>query len=237
MQKKEAIKKATEARVNKENLQTSTALAASSSMDSKGFFCKVGPTGAVELRRNHDYFYQVQGTLAITKRSWCDFVVWTPTAFTVERISFDSKFWEAAKAKLIRFYKTAILPELALPRHTSGQPIREPCTSGDYAIATAWFHNYCSEWVFEDISFITSYSAVFYDRLLKLSVSHYYIAPRASTWGFIIIINVMSAINGLTSYRHRTGNHFMWFLVEIRKSPTYEHGLHEVTRVNESTRL
>ena len=35
----------------------------------KGFFCKVGPTGAMELRRNHDYFYQVQGTLAITKRS------------------------------------------------------------------------------------------------------------------------------------------------------------------------
>ena len=103
----------------------------------KGFFCKVVPTGAIELRRNHDYFYQVQGTLAITKCSWCDFIVWTPTAFSVERISFDSKFWEEAKAKLIRFYKTEILPELALPRHTSGQPFREPYTSGDYAITTA----------------------------------------------------------------------------------------------------
>ena len=42
-----------------------------------------------------------------------------------------------AKTKLIRFYKTAILPELALQRHTSGQLIREPCASSDYATATA----------------------------------------------------------------------------------------------------
>ena len=77
----------------------------------------------IELRRNHNYFYQVQGTLAITKRSWCDFIVWTPTAFSVERISFDSKFCEEAKAKLIRFYKMVILPELALPRHTRREPI------------------------------------------------------------------------------------------------------------------
>ena len=103
----------------------------------KGFFYKVGPTGAIELRSNHDYFYQVQGTLAITKHSWCNFIVWTPTAFSVERISFDSKFWEEVNSKLIRFYKMAILPKLALPIHTSGQPIRVPYTSGDYAITTA----------------------------------------------------------------------------------------------------
>ena len=116
----------------KESMTPQTAAASK-----KGFFCKVGPAGAIELRKNHDYYYQIQGTLAITKRSWWDFVVWTSTAFSVERISFESKFWEETKKKLIRFYKTAILSKLALPRHTSSQPIREPSTSSDDAIACA----------------------------------------------------------------------------------------------------
>ena len=75
------------------------------------------------------YFYQIQGMLAITKHSCsfrCSFIVWTPCGFLVEWITFDSKFWEEAKSKLIRFYKMAILPEFALPRHTSGQTIHEP---------------------------------------------------------------------------------------------------------------
>ena len=50
----------------------------------KTFFCKAGATGKVELKWGHDYFYQVQGTMAITRRSWCDFVVWSPKGMSVE---------------------------------------------------------------------------------------------------------------------------------------------------------
>ena len=45
---------------------------------------------------------------------------------SVERIDFDSSLWESVKTKLLRFYREAILPELTLPRHISGQEIREP---------------------------------------------------------------------------------------------------------------
>ena len=34
--------------------------------------------GSLELNWKHNYFYQVQGQLAITRCSWCDFIVWTP---------------------------------------------------------------------------------------------------------------------------------------------------------------
>ena len=66
--------------------------------------------------------------MAITNRSWCDFVVWTPHGFSVERIAFDNNFWEEVEAKLLKFYNTAVLPELAVPLHTRGQAIREPAS-------------------------------------------------------------------------------------------------------------
>ena len=59
----------------------------------KTFFCKAGARGEVELKWGHDYFYQVQRTMAIMGRSWCDFVVWLPKGISVERIPFDNKLW------------------------------------------------------------------------------------------------------------------------------------------------
>lgn len=82
--------------------------------------------GQVTLKRTHKYFYQVQGQMAICRRNWCDFVIWTPASLTIERIPFDQQFWLDVLPKLEKFYDTAVLPELASPRHPQGQPIREP---------------------------------------------------------------------------------------------------------------
>ena len=92
------------------------------------FLCRrSSDASGLELNQKHNYFYQVQGQLAITRRPWCDFVVWTPKGMLVERIRFDPKFWEDIKSKLVRFHREAILPELTLPRHPTGlQSIREP---------------------------------------------------------------------------------------------------------------
>jgi hypothetical protein len=65
------------------------------------FFCKVGSDNQIELKRNHNYFYQIQGMLAIAKRSWCDFVVWTPSGLSVQRIGFDPEFWDENKERLV----------------------------------------------------------------------------------------------------------------------------------------
>lgn len=40
------------------------------------FCCKVDDNGVITLRRDHAYFFQVQGQMAVSGAKWCDFVVW-----------------------------------------------------------------------------------------------------------------------------------------------------------------
>ena len=42
--------------------------------------------GEFRLNRSHKYFYQVQMQLFVSKRLYCDFVVWSPEMMCVERI-------------------------------------------------------------------------------------------------------------------------------------------------------
>ena len=81
----------------------------------KAFPCKTTEDSSLKLRHNHSYYYQVQGVLAITRRPWCDFVVWTPNGMLVEWIRFETAFWEDIKPKLVRFHSEALLLELTLP--------------------------------------------------------------------------------------------------------------------------
>jgi hypothetical protein len=90
------------------------------------FFCKVGSDNQIELKRNHNYFYQIQGMLAIAKRSWCDFVVWTPSGLSVQRIEFDAEFWDENKERLVRFTSWLSFPNWLYHTHTQGQPIHDP---------------------------------------------------------------------------------------------------------------
>ena len=40
------------------------------------FACKLNSeNGSLQLKRSHNYYYQVQGQLAITGHPWCDFVI------------------------------------------------------------------------------------------------------------------------------------------------------------------
>jgi hypothetical protein len=40
------------------------------------FFCGLDCHGSLKLKRSHAYYFRVQGQLAISKRSWCHFIVW-----------------------------------------------------------------------------------------------------------------------------------------------------------------
>ncbi|XP_041913151.1 uncharacterized protein LOC121678037 isoform X1 [Alosa sapidissima] len=63
--------------------------------------------GQAKLRRNHKYFWQVQGQLAITGLSWCDFITSTKTDLTVERIWLDETLIMEMKNKLdLLFFNT-----------------------------------------------------------------------------------------------------------------------------------
>ncbi|KAF5270848.1 hypothetical protein FQR65_LT17771 [Abscondita terminalis] len=79
------------------------------------------------LKRNHGYFYQIQGQLHITNRQFCYFVVWTQHGIEIEKIERDDEFWETKmKHQLRNFYFKCLLPEIIDPRKTRGMAIRNP---------------------------------------------------------------------------------------------------------------
>lgn len=84
-------------------------------------------TQQISLKQSHNYFYQVQGQMAITGRTWCDFYVWTPrsTDYFLQHIVADPEFWEDKVRKLTHFYRKSMLPELVAGRHRSNQELQE----------------------------------------------------------------------------------------------------------------
>ena len=72
--------------------------------------------GKMCLKRNHQYFYQVQQQLFTTKKGFCDFVVSgfteTATAFIHERIMPDECHLNHVLPKLSQFWQYCILPEI-----------------------------------------------------------------------------------------------------------------------------
>ena len=57
----------------------------------------------VHLSTSRDYYLQIQGQMALTGATWCDFVIYTKKGLSVQRIRFDEKFWES-KARLSSFF-------------------------------------------------------------------------------------------------------------------------------------
>ena len=51
--------------------------------------------GTVILKRSNKCYYQVQGQMALTGVSWCDFMIYTFKNVTIERIQFDAEFCES----------------------------------------------------------------------------------------------------------------------------------------------
>jgi len=75
-------------------------------------FCLELCDGELKLRRNHDYFFQVQPQIQLTGSAYCDFCVWTPQEIYIQRILPDEKFFTECVAKATTFFKYGVLPEL-----------------------------------------------------------------------------------------------------------------------------
>ena len=94
--------------------------------DTSKFYCTLSGDGQqISLKRNHRYYAQVQGQMAIGGRPWCDFVVYTTMGIGVERIPFDQSYWDTLLQKLISFYDCCVAPELVSPLHVLGLPMRD----------------------------------------------------------------------------------------------------------------
>ncbi|RVE52850.1 hypothetical protein evm_002507 [Chilo suppressalis] len=90
---------------------------------------KIGKNGALQINKNHNWYYQIQGQLHITNKSKCVLGIWygENNPLKTEYISRDDNFWnDKMKNKLTKFYLDCLLPELVDPRHSRNMPIRDP---------------------------------------------------------------------------------------------------------------
>lgn len=78
---------------------------------SHGNFFLEEVNGKPTLKRNHAYYKQVQGQLAITGAKWCDFVVYTNKGMSIEHIICDDNFWSTLKNTLQSYYFKNFLPK------------------------------------------------------------------------------------------------------------------------------
>lgn len=92
-----------------------------------GSFWKQSKTGTQNINKRHQYYFQIQGQLHISRRKYCIFAIWTPLGLKLEKIAKDNGFWrEEMVSKLEKFYLNCLLPELVDPRKNRSMPIREP---------------------------------------------------------------------------------------------------------------
>ncbi|KAK5644984.1 hypothetical protein RI129_006284 [Pyrocoelia pectoralis] len=91
--------------------------------------CLEKKDSTLRLKRNHSYYYQIQGQLNITKKNICYFVVYINDKIDlfVEKITKDSNFWEEKMLpKLIDFYTNCIAPEIILNNIGQGKRCKDP---------------------------------------------------------------------------------------------------------------
>ena len=70
--------------------------------------------GVPHLKQNESsaYFCQIQCQLAVTKRDWCDLVVYTHSGIFTQRIAFDADMWEKFTERLFVFYRKYVFPKI-----------------------------------------------------------------------------------------------------------------------------
>lgn len=92
-------------------------------------FYKIKNDETWEINKQHNWFYQIQGQLHVTRKTKCLFGIWSGPNFPIktEVIKRDDEYWSTKmQKKLNDFYLHCLLPELIDPRHTRKMTIRDP---------------------------------------------------------------------------------------------------------------
>jgi len=56
--------------------------------------------GVIQLKRKHDFYYQVQGVMHVANLKWAHFVVYTTKDFYVEESKYEANFMKEALLNL-----------------------------------------------------------------------------------------------------------------------------------------
>ncbi|KAJ8030935.1 hypothetical protein HOLleu_27485 [Holothuria leucospilota] len=106
------------------------------------------------LDKQHAYFFQCQAQMAVTKRLWCDFFVYSQESFFyLERIHFNESLWDEAVPSAKQFFSEYIVPELltnkirkevqsqTVPYVPADSKHAEPPQTQDTVVSIAYEHN------------------------------------------------------------------------------------------------
>lgn len=67
------------------------------------------------INKNHNYYYQIQGTLEVTDRQQCDLIIYSKKGLKVVGVERSVEFWLDIKHKLVGFYMNHLLPQIIFP--------------------------------------------------------------------------------------------------------------------------
>ena len=69
------------------------------------------------IKKSHQYYYQIQQQEFVVNRRWCDFIVrGNNEEMYGKRVPYDPPWWHEKLLHLEKFYDRYILIELAYPR-------------------------------------------------------------------------------------------------------------------------
>lgn len=60
--------------------------------------------GVYQLKKEHQYYFQIQGQMHITGRHQCYFLIYTPEWTHLEIIQYDDVFWSTTMEKKLKLY-------------------------------------------------------------------------------------------------------------------------------------
>ncbi|XP_065679565.1 uncharacterized protein LOC124814931 [Hydra vulgaris] len=73
---------------------------------------KMNKNQEIMLRKKSEYYYQVQGQMAITNKIYCYFFVFTFEGSITIKVNFDELFWDNICKKLCLFWRKLVAPEI-----------------------------------------------------------------------------------------------------------------------------
>ena len=74
-------------------------------------FCLANENGILSLKMDHSYYHQIQGNLYATNRKYCDFFMWSPHEFFLQKVEKDLN-WHRNVIGLEKFYFNQFLPTI-----------------------------------------------------------------------------------------------------------------------------
>lgn len=84
----------------------------SPSAENLNYICTKEGATMPTLKQNHAYFAQIQGQMALTRRKYCDFFVYTHKGYFMQRIYFDNNHWCELLLNLEYFFRNYLAEEL-----------------------------------------------------------------------------------------------------------------------------